>query len=221
MNEAEKFEFVSRGGLKLWEAIGAFELDVRGKVCCDLGCSVGGFVEAWLRAGAKKVYAVDTAYGQLAWKLRQDERVVVLERENALHVDVQEKCDFVSVDLGWTKQDKAVPAALRWLKENEDARVVSLIKPHYEMTFEDRHVDQLQNDDVPPVKKKTKRKKKKAGKSKRLTDAEAGAVNQRVLDEVMPTLAVEVLGCIESPIRGAKGGNIEFLANLKRTTQNG
>ncbi|QQE13408.1 TlyA family rRNA (cytidine-2'-O)-methyltransferase [Planctomycetota bacterium] len=220
MTTQDDYEFVSRGGLKLWHAIQDFDLDIKDKVCCDLGCSVGGFVEAWLRAGAKKVYAVDTAYGQLAWKLRQDDRVVVLERKNALHVDVGEPCDFISVDLGWTKQDKAVPAALRWLKDldqNPDARVISLIKPHYEMTFEDRGL----TEDEPPqdVKKGKKHQgkgKKSKAKAKRLTDEEAAAVNNRVLTDVMPTLNVQVLGCIESPIRGAKGGNIEFLANLKR-----
>ncbi|QDU35369.1 Hemolysin A [Poriferisphaera corsica] len=212
MDEQKDFEFVSRGGLKLWEAIGAFKLNAEGKVCCDLGCSVGGFVEAWLRAGAKKVYAVDTAYGQLAWKLRQDERVIVLERKNALHVEVGEPCDFVSVDLGWTKQDRAVPAALRWLKnDDQEARVVSLIKPHYEMTFEERGLD----DSTENTKYRGKKGKKKA-KAKRLTDDEAAQVNDRVLKEIMPGLEVKVEACIESPIRGAKGGNVEYLAELKR-----
>lgn len=122
--------YVSRGGLKLAAAIGAFGLDPAGATCADLGCSTGGFVDCWLQHGAAKVFAVDTAYGTLDWKLRNDERVVVMERTNALHVKPQATCDFVSIDLGWTKQDRAIPVALQWLREG--GQVVTLIKPHYE-----------------------------------------------------------------------------------------
>ena len=123
--------YVSRGGLKLAAAIDHFGLDVTGYVCADLGCSVGGFTDVLLQRGAAKVHAVDTAYGQLAWKLRNDPRVVVMERQNALHAEAQPQCDLVVVDLGWTKQDRAVPAAARWLKPDGGA-ILTLIKPHYE-----------------------------------------------------------------------------------------
>ena len=195
-------KFASRGGLKLDAAIDHFGLDPTAAVCADLGCSTGGFVDCWLQRGAAKVFAVDTAYGELAWKLRQDECVVVMERTNALHAqppamppDDQEPasdpasggpCDFVSLDLGWTKQEKAIPAALRWLKPSPDARIVTLIKPHYE-----------------------------SGQHK-LTDEQADAETQRVVDEVLPTLGVEVLGWMRSPILGGKGKNLEHLAVLKR-----
>ena len=232
----DEIEFVSRGGWKLWEAIHAFDLNVEGKVCVDLGCSVGGFVDAWLKAGAKKVYAVDTAYGQLAWKLRQDERVVVLERENALHVEVGEACDFVSVDLGWTKQEKAVPAALRWLKDEvvdaKEGGVVTLVKPHYEETFEKREGVEGSEEGAEVKEKKKGKGKGKWGKGKgkgkgrkkkavTMSEEDAARVNEMVLEEVMPRLGVEVKGSILSPLKGAKGGNIEYLAMLIRKEENG
>ncbi len=180
--------FVSRGGLKLDAAIEHFGLDIKGWIGADLGCSTGGFVDCQLQRGASKVYAVDTAYGELAWKLRSDDRVVVIERSNALHTTPPDGpvCDLVSLDLGWTKQDKAIPAALRWLNDKPTARIVSLIKPHYESG---RHG---------------------------LTDQEADTETQRVIDDVLPSLGVEVLGHIRSPIHGGKGGNMEHLALLKR-----
>ncbi len=182
--------YASRGGLKLEAALDAFRLDVTGFTCADLGCSVGGFTDCLLQRGAARVFAVDTAYGQLAWKLRQDPRVTVMERTNALHTDPPKEaahdCDLVVIDLGWTKQDKAIPVALRWLKHAPEARVITLIKPHYE-----------------------------SGQHQ-MAEQEADAESQRVADEVLPTLGVEVLGLIRSPIRGGKGGNIEHLALLRR-----
>lgn len=123
--------FASRGALKLLAALNEFHINPTGWTCADLGCSTGGFTDCLLRAGAARVYAVDTAYGQLAWKLRQDDRVVVMERTNALHVEAPELCDLVVADMGWTPQRLLVPAALKWLKP--DGRIITLIKPHYEM----------------------------------------------------------------------------------------
>lgn len=121
--------FVSRGGLKLAAALDAFELDVAGFVCADLGCNVGGFTDCLLQRGAAKVYAVDTGYGALAWKLRTDQRVVVMERTNALHVEPPVAgVDLVTIDLAWTKQAHAIGAALRW----RPRWIITLIKPHYE-----------------------------------------------------------------------------------------
>ena len=191
-------KFASRGGLKLEAALEHFGIDVSGAVCADLGCSTGGFVDCLVQRGAAKVYAIDTAYGELAWKLRQDERVVVMERTNALHALPPDHgidghsfpgCGVVSIDLGWTKQDKAIPVALRWLSDDPAARIVSLIKPHYE-----------------------------SGNHK-LTDEQADAETQRVVDEVLPNLpgaGVVVEGWIRSPIRGGKGKNLEHLAVLRR-----
>ena len=184
--------FVSRGGLKLAAAFDHFGLAAvlpTGFVGADLGCSTGGFVDCQLQRGAVKVYAVDTAYGELAWKLRSDDRVAVIERSNALHTEPPDGavCDLVSLDLGWTKQDKAIPAALRWLNDRPAARIVTLIKPHYESG---RHG---------------------------LTDEEADVETQRVIDDVLPGLGVVVLGHIRSPIHGGKGGNMEHLALLRRS----
>ena len=122
----------SRAGLKLRHALETFGLPVTGFSCADFGCNAGGFTDVLLRAGAAKVFAVDTGYGTLAWRLRSDPRVVTMERTNALHAEPPESgVDVVVFDLAWTPQRLAVPAALRWLKPG--GRIVSLVKPHYEL----------------------------------------------------------------------------------------
>jgi len=188
--------YVSRGGLKLEAAIEAFDLDVTGHVCADLGCNVGGFTDCLLRRGARHVFAVDTGYGQLAWTLRNDHRVTVMERTNAMHLDPAEVAppiahtDLVTIDLAWTRQRHAIPAALRW----EPRRIITLIKPHYEAS--DR-----------------------TNRRGHLDETQADAVLRRVL-EAMPDLGAAVAGCIRSPIKGGKSkgktGNIEYLALLER-----
>ena len=193
--------YVSRGGIKLAAALDTFNIDVANMTCADLGCNVGGFTDCLLQRGAARVFAIDTGYGELAWKLRRDERVIVLERTNALHckppdMDGFAHCDLVTIDLGWTRQSHALPAALRWLSDGPGGRIISLIKPHYEA---DR---QLLHRGV-------------------LTDAHAADTIKRVLCEI-PKLGVEVVAHVPSPIRGGAGkgrrGNIEHLALLKRVT---
>ena len=122
--------FVSRAGQKLDHALTAFGLDVTGKVCADLGCNVGGFTDCLLQRGAAKVYAVDTGYGALAWSLRKDPRVAVMERTNAMHVTLPEPVPVVCIDVAWTRQRHILPAARRLV--TPDGSVVTLIKPHYE-----------------------------------------------------------------------------------------
>jgi len=128
--------FVSRGGLKLHHALSEFNLDPTGLLCADFGCSTGGFTDCLLQSGARCVHSIDTAYGEFAWKLRTDDRVVIHERSNALHLDPvsevieQGGIDLAVIDLGWTRQSRALHAAARWLKP--DGRIVSLVKPHYE-----------------------------------------------------------------------------------------
>jgi len=122
--------FVSRSGQKLDHALTTFGLDVTGKVCADLGCNVGGFTDFLLQRGAAKVYAVDTGYGALAWSLRKDPRVAVMERTNAMHVTLPEPVPLVCIDVAWTRQRHILPAARRLL--TPDGAVVTLIKPHYE-----------------------------------------------------------------------------------------
>ena len=129
-------DFVSRGGLKLHHAIKAFDLDPSGWLCADFGCSTGGFTDCLLQQHALCVHAIDTAYGEFAWKLRTDDRVVIHERSNALHLDPppavieQGGIDLGVIDLGWTRQSRALHAAARWLKP--DGQIISLVKPHYE-----------------------------------------------------------------------------------------
>jgi len=192
-------QFVSRGGEKLHHAIEAFAIDPTGLVCADLGCSTGGFTDCLLQAGASLVYAVDTGYGILDWKLRNDPRVAVMERANALHTEPPEEVaeagglDLVVIDLGWTRQKHALPAARRWLRA--DGQVVTLIKPHYEQETEGGRAGGR-------------------GKVGILPDDEA----QRVCDRVMQEIAASgwrVEAIVESPIRGGKNaskGNREWLA---------
>ncbi|MDA0745962.1 MAG: TlyA family rRNA (cytidine-2'-O)-methyltransferase [bacterium] len=122
--------FVSRGGDKLDGALDELKVEVSGKVSADLGANVGGFTDCLLQREAKCVYAVDTGYGVLAWKLRQDDRVVVLERTNALHVSLPEPVDLVVIDAGWTQLGRIVPHAVSLLKEG--GIIVALLKPQYE-----------------------------------------------------------------------------------------
>lgn len=122
--------FVSRAGQKLDHALADFAIDVKDKICADLGCSTGGFVDCLLQRGARKVYAVDTAYGVLEWKLRQDGRVIVMERTNAMHAQLPEPVQIATIDVGWTCQRHILPSARRMLAEG--GVVVALIKPHYE-----------------------------------------------------------------------------------------
>ena len=130
MTDLSSHPFVSRGGEKLDAALRHFAVDVAACVCADLGSHVGGFVDCLLRRGAVRVYSVDTAYGILAWKLRKDPRVTVLERTNAMHLTLPETIELITVDVGWTPQSKILPNVAPMLAS--DARVITLVKPHYE-----------------------------------------------------------------------------------------
>lgn len=123
--------FVSRAGDKLDAALDAFAIDVAGLVCADFGCNVGGFTDCILQRGAARAIAVDTGYGTLAWTLRQDARVAVMERTNALRCPPPELVDLVVVDVAWTPQSRIIPAAASWIKPG--GRIISLLKPHYEI----------------------------------------------------------------------------------------
>ncbi|HEX8522398.1 MAG TPA: SAM-dependent methyltransferase [Tepidisphaeraceae bacterium] len=123
-------EYVSRAGLKLAHALDTFALNVTGLTCADLGSNVGGFVDVLLSRGAAKVYSIDTGYGVLAWKLRKDPRVIVMERTNAMHAKLPEQVQLVTIDVAWTKQKHILPAAQKMLRH--DGICVTLIKPHYE-----------------------------------------------------------------------------------------
>ena len=175
--------YVSRGGEKLAAALEHFSLDPTGWVCADLGCNVGGFSDCLLQRGAAKVYAVDTGYGQLAWRLRQDDRVVVMERTNALHLTLPEPVSLVAIDVGWTRQHLILPAALRLLQPT--GRIVTLIKPHYE----------------------AERKLLRKGV---LPDEQVEVVVRAVVERLGDT-GIRIANTIDSPIRG-QGGNREVFA---------
>ncbi|NLM50014.1 MAG: TlyA family RNA methyltransferase, partial [Clostridiaceae bacterium] len=125
--------YVSRGGYKLEKAVNSFNLKLEGLTCMDIGASSGGFTDCMLQNGAKKVYAVDVGYGQLAWSLRNDSRVVVMERTNIRYVkeeDISEKLDFVSIDVSFISLKLVLPVAHSLLKDG--GQVVCLVKPQFE-----------------------------------------------------------------------------------------
>lgn len=178
--------FVSRAGFKLEHAMATFQIPVADLTCADLGSNTGGFVDCMLQRGAKRVYAVDTGYGVLDYKLRKDPRVVVMERTNAMHVTFPEPVSFISIDVAWTKQKHILPAAKRLL--GPDGQLVSLVKPHYEA--------------LPPMLRKGI-----------LLEEHLPAVIELVRTDIAAA-GFEILGLIDSPILGAKG-NREMLAWLR------
>ena len=178
--------FVSRAGAKLDAAIEAFGIEVGGLICADLGSHTGGFVDCLLRRGAKRIYAVERGRGVLHWRLRQDPRVVVCEGCSALHFRPPAPVELVTIDLGWTPQRLAVPAALEMLAPA--GRIVSLIKPQYESDPTQR----------------------RGG----VVTAEALEAVLEAVRGQLATLDVRVEGWMRSPIRGS-GGNVEALALLR------
>lgn len=183
--------YVSRGGLKLEKALDAFAIDPAGRVCLDAGASTGGFTDCLLQRGAARVYAVDVGYGQLAWSLRQDPRVVVLERTNARHLtrrEVPEPIDLAALDVSFISLLKILPAVANLLRPG--GTVVALVKPQFEAGPE------------------------QVGKKGVVRDP---AVHREVLERVLAgaeSLGFVVRGLTHSPVRGEEG-NVEFLAWLQ------
>ncbi|WP_097025752.1 TlyA family RNA methyltransferase [Clostridium peptidivorans] len=131
--KGEKMPYVSRGGYKLEKAIKSFGIELKDKVCIDIGASTGGFTDCMLQNGACKVYSIDVGYGQLAWKLRVDPRVVCMERTNFRYVtyeEVGEYADFASIDVSFISLEKIIPAAINLL--NDKGSIMALIKPQFE-----------------------------------------------------------------------------------------
>lgn len=186
-------KYVSRGGLKLEKAMYLFPIDLNGKICMDIGASTGGFTDCMLQNGAQKVYSVDVGYGQLAWQLRQDPRVVNLERTNARYLtreQVPEEIDFFSVDVSFISLRIILPAVRPLLRDGGQA--VCLIKPQFEAGRE------------------------KVGKKGVVRDR---AVHEEVVETIC-RFALEngysVLGLTFSPVKGPEG-NIEYLVYLEKS----
>jgi len=167
---------VSRAYWKLKFALERFGIELGDKICADFGSSTGGFVQAILEGGCKKVYSVETSKNRLHFALKDDKRVTVLDNKNAIHVELPEKVDFISIDVGWTKQKLVIPNAVKNLK-NEGV-IISLIKPHYE---ENRSIE----------------------------DQDLERILENVKSEIKDS--VKVLDIVESPIRGLRKNNREFL----------
>lgn len=176
-------QYISRAGEKLDFALNAFHLSPKGFICADFGSSTGGFVGVLLSHGAQKVYSVDTAYGELAWELRNNPKVNALERTNAMHVTLPEKADLITVDTAWTKQEKVLPNALRNLKPT--GQIITLIKPHYEAPK-----GMLQKGKLPEEK------------IEEILSSVAKKAEQ---------LGLKVENRVKSPITGNRAGNTEWL----------
>lgn len=190
--KGEDFAYVSRGGLKLEGALQTLHLDVRDLVCLDVGASTGGFTDCLLQHGARKVYAVDVGYGQLAWKLRQDKRVIVIERTNIRHMNpesIPEAADLATIDTSFISLKIVAPAVLAFIKPT--GRILALIKPQFEAG------------------------KGKVGKGGVVKDA---AVHRQIIADLRDFFEHHGLECgpvVPSPILGPKG-NQEFLILLNR-----
>lgn len=185
--------YVSRGGLKLEKAMKQFEISLENKICMDIGASTGGFTDCMLQNGAVKVYSVDVGHGQLAWKLRNDERVVCMEKTNFRYMvrdDIQDDLDFASVDVSFISLTKILGSAYQLLKP--EAQMVCLIKPQFEAG------------------------KEKVGKKGVVREP---AVHKEVIENVMDfavSIGFEIRNLDFSPIRGPEG-NIEYLLHIYKT----
>ena len=187
--------YVSRGGLKLEKALKVFPITLTDKICMDIGASTGGFTDCMLQNGAVKVYSVDVGYGQLDWKLRQDDRVVCMEKTNFRYMtpeDIPDVLDFASVDVSFISLDKILTPAYALLREQGE--MVALIKPQFEAGRE------------------------KVGKNGVVRDPK---VHEEVISRIVrhaDEVSFEVLDLSYSPIRGPEG-NIEYLIHLKKNPE--
>jgi len=181
----EPMPYVSRGGQKLAAAIDEFAITISGKTCADVGACTGGFTDVLLQNGARLVYAIDVGYGQLDWKLRQDKRVVIMERTNARYLEsLPEQIDVLTIDVSFISLKLILESALNWLAAG--ANIISLIKPQFEAGRE------------------------QVGKGGVVRDAR---IHAQVLEDILAwsqAIGLSIKGLIPSPVVGAKG-NKEFL----------
>ena len=193
--KGQTLKYVSRGGLKLEKAVDVFDIKLDGYTCMDIGASTGGFTDCMLQNGALKVYSIDVGHGQLAWKLRNDERVVCLEKTNFRYItneQVPEPIDFASVDVSFISLSKILPAAYPLIRE--EGRMVCLIKPQFEAG------------------------KEKVGKKGVVREP---AVHIEVIENALSYARdnhFRILGLDYSPVRGPEG-NIEYLMYIEKSIQ--
>ena len=191
--KGNQMKYVSRGGYKLEKAMDVFGIRLNGKICLDIGASTGGFTDCMLQNGASKVYAIDVGYGQFAWKLRNDERVVCLEKTNVryvTHEQVPDEGDFASIDVSFISLTKVLPAVLGVL--GEKGQLVCLIKPQFEAGRE------------------------KVGKKGVVRDSSVHREVIEMIVEYVRTQSLGILGLDFSPINGPEG-NIEYLIYLDKS----
>ncbi|WP_461204367.1 TlyA family RNA methyltransferase [Clostridium sp. DL1XJH146] len=194
--KGKKMKYVSRGGFKLEKAINSFDIELKDKVCADIGASTGGFTDCMLQNGASKVYSIDVGYGQIAWKLRTDDRVTVLERTNARYLKIEnigETIDFASIDVSFISLTKIIPTLLNLI--NSEGEVVALIKPQFEAGRD------------------------KIGKKGVVKDTK---VHIEVIEKIVNFVIqqnCEIKGIQFSPIKGPEG-NIEYLVYFHKINEN-
>ena len=191
--KGNQMKYVSRGGYKLEKAMDVFGIRLDGKICLDIGASTGGFTDCMLQNGASKVYAIDVGYGQFAWKLRNDERVVCLEKTNVryvTHEQVPDEGDFASIDVSFISLTKVLPAVLGVL--GEKGQLVCLIKPQFEAGRD------------------------KVGKKGVVRDSSVHREVIEMIVEYVRTQSLGILGLDFSPIKGPEG-NIEYLIYLDKS----
>lgn len=190
--KSDPLPYVSRGGLKLEKAMKSFPIDLDGKICMDIGASTGGFTDCMLQNGASKVYSIDVGYGQLAWKLRNDPRVVCMERTNIRKVepsDIEDKANFASIDVSFISLRLVLPVAYKLLAD--DGEIVALIKPQFEAGRE------------------------KVGKKGVVRDKNVHIEVIENICKVSAELDYYINGIDFSPIKGPEG-NIEYLIYLSK-----
>lgn len=193
--KGKKMKYVSRGGYKLEQAMKSFPISLENLICMDVGSSTGGFTDCMLQNGAKRVYAIDVGTNQLAWTLRQDERVISMEKTNIRYVvpeDIGEAVDFVSIDVAFISLTKVLPAVMELMKEG--AEMVCLIKPQFEAGRE------------------------KVGKKGVVREK---STHMEVIEHIVAfakEMGFSVLGLTHSPIRGPEG-NIEYLLYLRKPSE--
>ncbi|MCL4536697.1 MAG: TlyA family RNA methyltransferase [Nitrospirae bacterium] len=192
--KGEDIPYVSRGGLKLEAAIKHFSISMKDKIAMDVGSSTGGFTDCMLQHGAKRVYCIDVGYGQLAWKLRQDSRIVLIERTNIRYLErekIPDEIDIATIDVSFISLAKVIPNVLEFLKQ--DGEIIALIKPQFEVGKGEVGKGGIVKDEAKRLK----------------------AVDR--VKENLELLGLQTIGVIQSPIPGQKG-NIEHLIYMKKTS---